>query len=374
MLSDRASSAEPSATLAINAKVKEMAAKGINVIDLGAGEPDFNTPEHIKEAAKAAIDKNFTRYTPVPGTNELRDAVASRIGRIRQEVLISPGAKYSLYLAMQALLNPGDEIIVPSPYWVSYLEQAKLAGAVPVVTETEEFQLDAEKLKECVTEKTKIILINSPCKPTGAVFSKKAIEAVADIADDKDIFIISDEIYEKFIYGVEHFSIDSLIPERTIVVNGVSKTYAMTGWRIGYASGPKEIIAAMSDIQSQTTSNPCSIAQAAALAALTGPQDSVQQMVKEFDRRRRYAMKRLSGLGMPYIEPKGAFYIFPDTSSLGTSMEVTKKLLDEAHIAVVPGAAFGSDEHIRISYATSMNNLEKAFDRIEILHSTSLYD
>ncbi len=364
MLSERALAIEPSATLTINAKIKEMAAKGIDVMDLGAGEPDFNTPEHIKEAAKAAIDKNFTRYTPVSGTNELRDAVADMTGRRREEVLISSGAKYSLYLAMQSLLNKGDEIIIPSPYWVSYLEQAKLTGAVPVVADTDNFCLVADLINEKITEKTKVILLNSPCNPTGAVFSKEEIEAVADIAADKDIFVISDEIYEKFIYGVEHFSIASLVPERTIVVNGVSKTYAMTGWRIGYAYGPKEIIAAMSDMQSQTTSNSCSIAQAAALAALTGPQDSVQHMIKEFDKRRKFVMKKLTNMSIPYIEPKGAFYIFPDFSSYGDSMTVTEKLL-ESGVAVVPGAAFGSDEHIRISYATSMNNLEKAFDRIE---------
>ncbi len=367
MLSARARNIQPSATLSINAKVKEMQKNGIDIVDLGIGEPDFNTPEHIKAAAKKAIDENFTRYTPAAGTEELKKAIRDKLHREGvdcEAVVVSPGAKYSLYLAMQALLDPGDEIIIPAPYWVSYAEQAALAGALPVIAETNSFQLDIAAMEEKLSEKTKVILINSPCNPTGAVFSLSALQELAELAVRKNLFIVSDEIYEKFVYGEKHFSMATLAPDRTITISGVSKTYAMTGWRIGYAAGPARLIKAMADIQSQSTSNPCSIAQKAAVAAINGPQDSVEKMVKEFDRRRQYVMKRLEELDMPFIEPKGAFYIFPETAAWGSSTEVAEAMLEKARVAVVPGAAFGSEDHVRISYATPMQTLEKAMERI----------
>ncbi len=375
MISGRAAGIAPSATLVLNAKVKELRKKGADIVDFGIGEPDFDTPENIKNAAIRAIKDGFTKYTAAAGVDELREAIAEKLEAengldyAKQQVVVSNGAKHSITNVLFAILNKGDEAVIPSPYWTSYPEMVKLADGVPVFAGTDNFQLDARQIESAVTKKTKAIIINSPNNPTGAVFSGNALKRVAEIAADNGIYVISDEIYEKFVYGEKHMSIASFsgLKDLAVVINGFSKTYAMTGWRMGYAAGPKDVMAAVSSIQSQMTSSPNSIAQMAALEALKGGKESVKEMVNEFGERRKYAVKRLEEMdGITATEPKGAFYAFPAIDSFGmSSAEFSSYLLEKASVAVVPGKDFGSDKHVRISYAVSMKNLEEGMDRIE---------
>lgn len=320
----------PSPTLAITAKAKEMKAKGIDVIGFGAGEPDFDTPEHIKEEAKKALDEGFTKYTPASGIPELKVAICQKLKRDNGldyepgQIIISCGAKHSLYNAMQVLCESGDEVLLPSPYWVSYPEQIRLSGAEPVIIETGEeegFKIKIERLRKKITSRTKLLILNSPSNPTGAVYHREELEAIAEVAVEKNIYVISDEIYEKIIYDdLKHISIASLnseIKRLTMVINGVSKSYSMTGWRIGYAAGPKEIIQAMSNLQSHSTSNPTSFCQKASIAALEGSQEPLRRMVSEFARRREYIVERLNSIaGVSCLKPEGAFYVFPNISKL----------------------------------------------------------
>ncbi len=388
-IAKRAMAIKPSPTLATAAKAKAMKAQGIDVLDFGVGEPDFDTPENVKLAGIKAIQSGFTKYTPAGGTDELKEAVIEKFRRDnglqyeKSQVLVSCGAKHSLYNIAEALFDPGDEVIIPSPYWVSYPDQVRLNDATPVIVETGEdegFKLSAQKFAKSVTEKTKALILNSPSNPTGLAYDRKTLEEIAAVAVKNKIYVISDEIYEKLIYdGFEHFSIASLGPEikdLTIVVNGVSKSHAMTGWRIGYAAGPKDVITAMANIQSQSTSNPASISQKAAVEALRGPQDFIRAMNVEFDKRRKYMVGRLNRItGMSCLMPVGAFYAFPRVSPLfGTkaagklisnSSDLASYLLDEARVALVSGDAFGAGAYIRLSYATSMDNIIKGLDRIE---------
>ena len=388
-LSKKTYSVKPSPTLAIDAKAKSLKASGVDVISFGVGEPDFDTPENIKEAAIKAIRSGFTKYTPVGGTDELKTAIIEKLkkdnGLIyeKNEIIVSCGAKHCLYNIAEALYDAGDEVILPAPYWVSYPDQIVLNGAAPVIVKTDEgnaFKITPEILEANLSKKTKALILNSPSNPTGLAYDRKSLEAIAEIAVKHDFYIISDEIYEKLIYdGFEHVSIASLgdeIKQRTIVVNGISKSYAMTGWRIGFAAGPKDIINAMTNIQSQSTSNPASISQKAAVEALTGTQNFIPKMVSEFDKRRKYMIEKLNNMkGVSCIKPVGAFYAFPNVSSyygrsfkgnlIKSSMDLSAYLLDEAKVAVVPGAAFGDDRYIRLSYATSMENIQKGLDRIE---------
>jgi aspartate aminotransferase len=389
VLADRLKTLAPSATLAVQAKAKELRARGIDVISFGAGEPDFDTPARIKEAAVRAMAKGQTKYTEVGGIPELREAVCTKLRRDNgleyepADILVSCGAKHTLYNVFVSLLNPGDEVIVPSPYWVSYPEQARLIGGVPVIATTDEstgFDLEPERVRAAVTPRTKLIVLNSPNNPTGAVFSRDRLEAVARIAVERDLWLVSDECYEPMSYEARHFSVASLGPDvkaRTIVVNTCSKAYAMTGWRIGYAAGPRGLIKAMTDVQSQVTSNPSSIAQWAAIEALTGPQDDVAKMAGEFDRRRRLIVEGLNAIpGVSCVKPRGAFYAFPNVAGLfgktppgGTplrgSTAVAGFLLERARIAVVPGLDFGSDGHVRLSYATSAELIREGLSRMD---------
>jgi aspartate aminotransferase len=380
VLADRLKSLAPSSTLAVQAKARELRARGIDVISFGAGEPDFDTPDRIKDAAAAAMRRGHTKYTEVGGIAELRAAVCAKLRRDNDlayepaDVLVSVGAKHTLFNVVVALINPGDEVLVPSPFWVSYPEQARLLGGVPVEVDTAEatgFDLDPARLAAAVTPRTKLVVLNSPNNPTGAVFSPAALEAVARLAVDRGLWVVSDECYEALTFEGRHVSIAGFGPQikaRTIVVNTCSKAYAMTGWRIGYAAGPRELIRAMTDVQSQVTSNPSSIAQWAAVEALNGPQDEVAKMAGEFDRRRRLIIGGLNALpGVRCVMPKGAFYAFANVSglfgrtwrgpdgplTLRGSVDVTRFLLEAARVAVVPGKDFGSDAHVRLSYATS---------------------
>lgn len=380
---------EPSITLAISAKAKAMKTEGIDVIGLSAGEPDFDTPDHIKQAGIRAINEGVTKYTPASGTPALRKAVAEKfmnengLSYKPEEIIIGCGAKHSVFTAVMALVDEGDEVIIPTPYWVSYPEMVKAAGGTPVIVETtaeSELKLTAGQLRSAITPKTKLLILNSPSNPSGMVYTRAELEALAGVLSGSDVYVISDEIYEKILYdGATHHSIAALDPEvfkRTITINGVSKTYAMTGWRIGYSAGPLDVIKAMGKLQSQETSNPCSISQAAALEAITGSQDCVEMMVKAFDERRRYMVERLNSMdGVKCINPLGAFYAFPDFSAhfgksfdgktISGSVDLCNFLLEEMNVAAVPGGGFGADNHLRLSYASSLEALEKALDRIE---------
>lgn len=389
MIADRLKKVAPSLTLAIDAKAKQMIKDGVDLVGFGVGEPDFNTPENIKEAGINAIKANKTRYTPASGIPELKAAVAEKFKKENgleykpSDIIISCGAKHSLYNIFMAILNPGDEVIIFSPYWVSYEEQVKIADGVPVFVRLDEprnFEINFNMLEKKITKKTKAMIVNSPSNPTGAVLSADSLKKLADIALKHNLLIISDEIYEKLIYnGKKHISIASFSKEvkaQTIVVNGVSKTYAMTGWRIGYlASDNKEIVSAIDNLQSHSTSNPATMTQAAAVEALKTPDSVVQAMASEFDKRRQHIMKRLDAIpGLTYVEPEGAFYIFPNFSpftgktikgrQIKGSLDLAEMLLNEAKVAVVPGIAFGADTHFRLSYATSMANIDKGLDRI----------
>jgi aspartate aminotransferase len=389
ILSNRAKSLKPSPTLAINAKAKSLQAQGIHVISFGAGEPDFDTPENIKQAAKKALDDGFTKYTPVGGIDDLKDAIIKKFQRDsglsykRTEIIVSCGGKHSFYNLAQAIFDQGEEVIIPAPYWVSYPPMVALANATPVIVETtekNEFKITPEELKKAITPKTKALIINSPSNPTGSAYTKRELEKIAEIAISKNFFVISDEIYEKIVYdGFQFTSIASLseeIKKRTIIVHGVAKTYAMTGWRIGYTAGSEEIISAMNNIQSQSTSNPTSIAQKACVEALLGPQNEVEKMVSAFGQRRNYIVDRLKKIpGVSCYKPVGAFYVFPNFSSyygkshqgkkIENSTQLADFFLDVARVAVVPGVEFGADPFERLSYATSMEDIKEGLIRIE---------
>jgi len=389
-LANRVSRIAPSPTLAMAATAKAMAAQGIDIVDFSTGEPDFDTPEPVKAAAEAAIRSGFTKYTPSSGIDELRGAIVEKL-KIEQglqyeksQVLVSCGAKHSLYNLAEALLEAGDEIIIPTPYWVSYSDQALLNDATAVLLptrETDGYAIDPAELERHITPRTKALIINSPGNPTGSTYGLKMLEQIAAIAIRHNILVISDEIYEKVLYdGATHVSIASIGPEiaaRTVVINGVSKAYAMTGWRIGYAAGPKDLITAMGNIQSQSTSNPCSISQKAAVAALRFGESFTKQMVAEFDRRRRVIVEGLNKIsGISCRMPNGAFYAFPNIKGvlgkhgpigpINTPTQLATYLLKDAQIAVVPGEPFGSQEHIRLSYATSMEMIKRGLDRLEL--------
>ena len=379
-LSSRATSLTPSLTLSIDSKAKAMKSEGIDVCSFGAGEPDFDTPEHIKTAAIAALESGFTKYTPSSGIPDLRQAVADKflidngVDYKPSQIIISDGAKHSCYNAIVATCQPGDEVIIPTPYWLSYPEMVRLAGADPVFVYTKEedgWKLTAEEFENAMTPRTKMIILNSPGNPTGAVYTKEELQALANVAAEEEILILSDEIYEKLVYDdARHISIASLGQEYydlAITVNGFSKSYAMTGWRIGYLGAPEPIAKAIDSIQSHSTSNACSFAQKGALAALRGDQQSVADMRDEFNLRREYMLERLSKMPhLSVVRPNGAFYVLVNISKLGlTSQNFADRLLSKANVAVVPGIAFGDDRTLRFSYATSLDVIKKGMDRFE---------
>ena len=366
-------------TLAITAKAKELKAAGEDIIGLGAGEPDFDTPEHIKEAAAKALADGFTKYTPAAGTPELRAAVVRKFERENglsydpQQVIVSSGGKHSCYNVMMALCQAGDEVIIPSPYWLSYPEMVKLAGAAPVIIETTDdtqFKVAPDQLRAAITDKTRLFILNSPSNPTGSVYTPEEVAALGDVCVEKGVLIMSDEIYEKLIYGDTQFksvaSCSKEHQEHTIIVHGLAKAYSMTGWRIGFMAAPLPIAKAVSAIQSHSTSNPTSFAQSGAVQALDGPQDHLRDWLNEFSKRRSFAFEKLNSMdGVSCVNAQGAFYLFPNISATGMkSAHFCKELLSEAKVAAVPGIAFGADDFIRISYATSMGNLQKALDRV----------
>ncbi|MBI3814196.1 MAG: pyridoxal phosphate-dependent aminotransferase [Nitrospinae bacterium] len=388
-LAKRVSNVKPSATLEITARAAAMRAEGIDVIGFGAGEPDFDTPEHIKKAAIEALKKGYTKYTPVSGITSLKDAIIAKLQRDnrltynREEIIVSCGAKHVLYNIAQAMFEEGMEVIIPAPYWVSYPEMVTLAGAAPVsvdTTEEEGFLLSADKFEKAITRRTRALILNYPSNPTGATYDLDTLEDIAKVAVKHNIYIISDEVYEKILYtDFHHISIASLdekIKELTIVVNGFSKAYSMTGWRLGYAAGNKELISAMSNIQSQSTSNPTSFAQYGGIDALNGSQDEIPKMRDEFKMRRDYIVRRLNMMkGVSCFNPAGAFYVFPKISSyygksfkghqIKNSLDMTEYFLREGRVAVVPGVTFGADDYLRLSYAISMKNIEEGLNRIE---------
>jgi aspartate aminotransferase len=385
----RVDSIKPSPTLAVTARVQALRSEGIDVIGFGAGEPDFDTPAFIKRAAQKALDAGFTKYTPVGGIPALKQAIVSRLEKdfhltfSENEVMASAGGKQCLFNLFLALLDDGDEFLIPSPYWTSFPDMVLFAGGRPKALETAEetgFKVTADQLQRAIGSRTRGIILNSPSNPTGAVYTPEELEALAEIIQNRGLFVISDDVYSKIVYpGFRFANILQVRPElreRTFIVHSLSKTYAMTGWRIGYVAGSRDVIAALSKIQDQSTSNPNSIAQKAAEAALTGPQEEVESMVREFDKRRKVIVDRLNAMGgVTCFPPAGAFYVFPRVSALFgrrhkgnpiiSAGELSMALLQEARVAVVPGEAFGSKEHIRLSYATSMDQIEKGLDRIE---------
>ncbi len=388
-LAKRVKDLKPSPTLAIDAKAKAMKAKGVDIVNLSAGEPDFDTPEHIKQAAIEAIKQGFTRYTPVGGIPELKEAIAKKLARDYgqeygpQEIMVSTGGKQVLYNVLQAIVTPGDQVIIPVPYWVSYPPMVELAGGEPVYVSCDaekDFALDIQGLKDAVTDRTRAIILNSPSNPTGAVYSPDDLKAVSELVMEKGIWVISDDIYDEIRFGGQGpeniITIEPGVRDYLLMANGVSKTYAMTGWRIGYLAGPEPVVKACTKIQSQSTSNPNSIAQKAALAALTGPQDCVSQMTEAFEKRGAYIVERLRAIsGISCAEPRGAFYVFPDMSSwygkkagdkvIQGSLDLADYLLEHAKVACVPGIAFGDDRFIRFSYAADLDTIKEGMDRLE---------
>ncbi len=379
-IASRLTELTPSLTLAIDSKAKAMKAEGLDVCSFGAGEPDMDTPEHIKAAAIEALKAGHTKYTPSSGIPELRQAIAKKLSADNKleykpsQVILSTGAKQSCFNAIAAVVNPGDEVIIPAPYWLSYPEMVRLVGAEPVFVETTEennWKMTAEQFENAMTPKTKMVIINTPGNPTGSVYTAEELRAISEVAAEEDIYILSDEIYEKLIYdGAEHVSIASLTPEAydlTITVNGFSKAYAMTGWRLGYLAAPEPIAKGIDSMQSHMTSNPCSFAQYGALAAITGDQQCVTDMREEFDIRRQYMCERLGSIsGVKAVTPLGAFYVLANISALGLkSQNFADRLLSKANVALVPGIAFGDDRTIRLSYATSLDIIKNGLDRIE---------
>jgi len=388
-LSARSQRIKSSVTLALVARAQKLRSEGVDLVNFAAGEPDFDTPERIKEAAVQALKRGMTKYTDVRGIEPLRAAIVEKyqrdygLGYDQEEVLASCGGKHALYNVFQAILDEGDEVVIPAPYWVSYTEMALLAGAAPKIVQTKEengFRITPEELRAALTARTRAFILNSPSNPTGTAYSRDELAALARVLEGHDCLIISDDVYEKIVYGDFQFhsivAVNPKLRERTIVVNSVSKTYAMTGWRIGYAVGPAPVISAAAKVQSQSTSNPTSIAQAAAVEALSGPQDEVKHMVREFERRKNTIVQRLNAMkGIQCFHPQGAFYVFPNIRSLlGTkgggrkiesACDLAEFLLQEARVIAVPGEDFGSAEHIRFTYATSLAEVEKGCDRIE---------
>jgi aspartate aminotransferase len=387
-LSDNVLRIQESATMAITSRAKAMKQAGEDVVVMAAGEPDFDTPEHIVAAAREALDSGFTRYTPASGIAELREAWAQQIGQQRgitydpNQIIVTAGGKQAVFNIVYALVDAGDEVIIPSPYWVSYPEQVRAVGAVPVIIETkaeQDFKINPQALRDAITERTRLLILNSPSNPTGSVYLRDELAALAEVLVERQVPVLSDEVYDALIYGVEFSSIASMgedICNLTIVVGAVSKTYAMTGWRIGYAAGPADVITAAGRLQSHSTSNANSVAQKAALAAVTGDQSSVEVMRQEFDRRRKTMIQRLQS--MPDIScpvPQGAFYAFPRIAAtydrqyngqvVDGSLTFCRLLLEHEKVAAVPGIAFGDDAHMRLSYATSMAQIEEALNRLE---------
>jgi len=388
-LASRLDPIKPSITLAVTAKAAKLKADGIDVVSFGAGEPDFDTPAHIKDAARASLEKGVGKYTDVAGILPLRKAIATELGNVHKmtiepdQVLVSTGAKHSLYNLFMALLDPGDEVLIPAPFWVSYPDMVMLAGGRPVILETkaeDDFAVTAAQVAAACSSRTRAIVLNNPSNPTGAVYTKAQIEALAKVIVEKDLLVISDDIYRQLVYGdAQYVSIAAVSPEvakRTILVDGVSKTYAMTGWRIGYTAGPLPLIKAMAKIQGQSTSNPTHISQIATLAALTGPQDCVAEMRKAFDERRLEMVKLLRNIpGVTCREPKGAFYAFPNLSAyigkkspegsiVDDDVQLCDWLVEVGKVAVVPGSGFGAPGFVRLSYATSMDNIRKGVARL----------
>ena len=388
-LAKRLNGVEPSMTLKVAARAAELRAKGIDVVSFGAGEPDFDTPAHIKEAAKKALEGGATKYTPVEGTPQLRQAVAAWLSRAHgfdvapDEVMVSAGAKQVIFNAFHAVLDEGDEVILLAPYWVSYSEIAKLAGArpVPVVSRAEDgFVASPEAVARAITRRTRMLLIVSPCNPTGAVYDEKTLRALAALAVEHDLWLVTDDIYRTLIYGdatfVQPATFGPEVRKRTIIADGVSKAYAMTGWRIGFALAPPAVIEAMGTLQGQSTTNAAAVSQAAALAAIEGPSDELERMRLEFDKRRRYMVRALRSIpGVTCVEPKGAFYVFPDLSAFNGRKTPAGKVIDgdpalceflieEAKVAVVPGTSFYAPGYVRLSYATSQANIEKGVARM----------
>lgn len=383
-LAKRVSALTPSSTLAITAKAKELKAAGHDVIGLGAGEPDFNTPQHILEASVKAMNEGQTKYTPAGGLMPLKDAIIEKFNRDQSltykpsEVIVCSGAKHALYTLFQVILDEGDEVIIPTPYWVSYPEQVKLAEGTPVYvegSENNEFKITPAQLESVITNKTKAVILNSPSNPTGMIYTREELEAIGEVCLKHNVLIVSDEIYEKLVYdGAEHVSIAELSPalkEQTIIINGVSKSHSMTGWRIGYAAGNETIIKAMTNLASHSTSNPTSIAQYATIAAYNGTQEPVEMMRKAFEERLNVMHKQLNDIpGFSCLKPQGAFYLFPNAieaarlTGFGTVDAWVEAILEEEKVALVPGSGFGSPENVRLSYATSLELLEKAVARI----------
>jgi aspartate aminotransferase len=379
-LATRVGNVTPSMTLAIAAKAKAMKAEGIDVCSFSAGEPDFDTPAHIKAAATKALDAGKTKYGPVAGEPKLRECIANKLKTDNgldykaENIIVTNGGKHSLYNLMMALLDPGDEVIVPAPYWLSYPEMVRLAGGVPAIVSTtgeNGYKITPEQLRAAVTPKTKLLVFNSPSNPTGMVYSPAEIKAIAEVVVEKDILVVSDEIYEKILYdGAEHLSIGSLgseIFKRTIISSGFAKAYSMTGWRLGYLAGPLDLIKAVSSIQGHSTSNVCTFAQYGAIAALEGSQDCVAQMLQAFAQRRQVMFDRLTAIpGLTCPKPTGAFYMFPNISGTGMkSLDFCQALLESENVATIPGVAFGADDCIRLSYATDLETIEKGMDRLE---------
>ncbi|MGI6345395.1 MAG: pyridoxal phosphate-dependent aminotransferase [Bacillota bacterium] len=388
-LSARAKQISPSVTLAIDAKAKQMVADGINVISFGVGEPDFNTPVHIREAGIEAINSGFTRYTAASGINELKQAIVDKLQRDNgltyspAQIVVSNGAKHSLYNALMVLAEEGDEVIIPTPYWVSYSEMVKMTGATPVFVETTEeqdFKLQIADLEAAITDKTKVLMLNTPSNPTGMVYSADELKAIGEVCLKHNLFVIIDEIYEKLVYdGVEHHSLAALMPElkdQIVLINGMSKAYAMTGWRIGYLAAQADIAKAISSLQSHATSNPNSIAQKASVAGLNGAEEPIKEMVAEFAKRRDFMVERVNQTkGLSCRKPQGAFYVMANVTQLigreiagetiRDDLHLADLLLEKAHVAVVPGVAFGAPGFVRLSYATSMENIKAGLDRID---------
>ncbi len=380
ILSEKISSVEPSLTLQITAKAKALKAEGVDIVSFGAGEPDFDTPDFIKEKAIEAIQTGFTRYTPAAGIPQLKQAIVKKfkdengLDYSANQIVVSCGAKHSLFNIFQVLLRPEDEVIIPSPYWLSYPEMVKLAGGTSVYVDavaSNNYKITAKMLEDAITPKTRAVILNSPSNPTGAVYTKEELEAIAQVAVDKNIMVVSDEIYEHLTYGdVKHISIATLndqIKQRTIIVNGVSKCYAMTGWRIGYVAADEAIVKAISTLQSHSTSNPTSFAQIGALAAIEAGASSVSNMFDTFSKRRDIIMEELAAIpSIKAFQPEGAFYVFCDISATGLSaLDFSKRLLEEANVAVIPSEPFGIDGHVRLSFAVSEENIKKGVNRIK---------
>jgi aspartate aminotransferase len=386
-LATRVSQVSSSLTLAIDAKAKAMKAAGVDICSFSAGEPDFNTPEHIRAAAKQALDQGKTRYGPAAGEPGLRAAIARKLQQDNdlcyeaENVMVTNGGKHSLHNLMMALIEPGDEVIIPTPFWVSYPEMVKLAGGVPVMVPTDAssgYKITPERLRQAITAKTRLFVLNSPSNPTGMVYTPAEVRAIAEVIVEKDIWVVSDEIYEKILYdGATHLSIGAVSPavfDRTVISSGFAKAYAMTGWRVGYLAGPVELIKAATKIQGHTTSNVCTFAQFGAIAALESPQDCIETMRQAFAQRRQVMLDGLNSIpGLTCLKPDGAFYLFPDISKTGlTSLKFCDALLESQQVAVIPGIAFGADDHIRLSYATDLPTIEKGLERLSTFMQSGL--